>query len=295
MDNMGEEYANLALKRFFDTATNHIEVSALVDRALADKISTETIHQKVNHQLNSIYGQMTKINPKFTETSKNYGTIKQDILDVLTDYELALTEFSDYYDRQLEELILEKVELESSLIGKVFREENLKKNENIKIKFKAKDPLKANFAEKAKSIVEQVAGAKKQEQNFVNSVDIRKLQDLNDLEKEHTSQLDKKIEVLQESDKTNQSEMAEIENKIKEISKQITQINEKKKIGLEEAMETREKWISITLRRPSVWNRTKTFFSNRFSTAKVISKTIIAPLKMKVREFRINELEGLKG
>ena len=131
-NNISEEYASLALKRFYDTATNDVQNSALVNRALADKISTETITQKVNNQLQSIYTSINRINPKFNETSKNYGTIKKDILDVLTDYELALTEFSDYYDVKLEELILKKVELESNLIGKVFKEENLKREEDFR-------------------------------------------------------------------------------------------------------------------------------------------------------------------
>ncbi|MBR1539936.1 MAG: hypothetical protein IJ629_01965 [Clostridia bacterium] len=294
MENVGEEYANLALKRFYDTATNNIQTSALVNRALADKISTETINQKVNNQLNSIYTSMTRINPKFNETSKNYGIIKQDILDVLTDYELALTELSDYYDNQLEELILKKVELESNLVGKVFREENIKKDENIRIKFKDKDMLKMSFSERAKNIAEKVS-AKKQTNSSIDFTDIRKLQELNDLEVEQTNRLDKKILKLQERDKTNQAEIVGLENEIKKVSKQIKEINEKKRLGLEAAMETREKWISVTLRKPSVWNRTKSFFSNRFSTAKVVSKTVIAPLKMKVKEFRVNELEGLKG
>ena len=294
MENVGEEYANLALKRFYDTATNNIQTSALVNRALADKISTETINQKVNNQLNSIYTSMTRINPKFNETSKNYGIIKQDILDVLTDYELALTELSDYYDNQLEELILKKVELESNLVGKVFREENIKKDENIRIKFKDKDMLKMSFSERAKNIAEKVS-AKKQTNSSIDFTDIRKLQELNDLEVEQTNRLDEKILKLQERDKTNQAEIVGLENEIKKVSKQIKEINEKKRLGLEAAMETREKWISVTLRKPSVWNRTKSFFSNRFSTAKVVSKTVIAPLKMKVKEFRVNELEGLKG
>ena len=293
-NNIGEEYASLALRRFFDTTTNNIEVSALVNRALADKISTETINKKVNNQLNSIYAQMSRINPKFNESSKNYKTIKQDILDVLTDYELALTELSDYYDVQLEELILKKVELEANLVGKVFREENLKKLENNKIKFKDNDTLKSGFAEKTQNILDQMA-ANRQSNNSIDLTNIRRLQDLSDLENEQTSQLDRKISKIQEKDKTNQSEIVGIENEIKKISKQINELNEKKKLGLEEAMETREKWISITLRRPSVWKRTKSFFSNKFSTAKVVSKTIIAPLKIKVREFRVNELEGLKG
>ena len=186
-NNIGEEYASLALRRFFDTTTNNIEVSALVNRALADKISTETINKKVNNQLNSIYAQMSRINPKFNESSKNYKTIKQDILDVLTDYELALTELSDYYDVQLEELILKKVELEANLVGKVFREENLKKLENNKIKFKDNDTLKSGFAEKTQNILDQMA-ANRQSNNSIDLTNIRRLQDLSELENEQTSQ-----------------------------------------------------------------------------------------------------------
>ena len=101
-NSLGEDYASLALKRFYDSTTDNIQTSALVNRALTDKISTETINQKVNNQLNSIYVSMNRINPNFNETSKNYGIIKKNILDVLTDYESALTEFSDYYDKKLD-------------------------------------------------------------------------------------------------------------------------------------------------------------------------------------------------
>ena len=290
---VSEEYANLALKRFYDTATSSIQTSALVNRALVDKISTETINQKVNNQLQSIYVSMNRINPKFNETSKNYGVIKQDILDVLTDYEVALTELSDYYDVKLEDLILKKVELEANLVGKVFKDESLKQEEDKKIKLKDKDYLKLSFSEKSQNIVQRVS-AGKQENHSVDFKDIRYLRDLADLESEQNNKLDRKITNVQESGKNNQAEIEDIEKKIKSISNEITTINEKKKLKIENAMETREKWISTTLRKPSVWARTKNFFSNKFSTAKVISKTVIAPLKMKVREFRVNELEGLK-
>lgn len=290
---ISEEYAGLALKRFYDTATNNIQTSALVNRALADKISTETINQKVNNQLSSIYASMNRINPKFNETSKNYGLIKQDILDVLTDYECALTEYSDYYDIKLEELILKKVELESNLVGRVFREEAIKKDEDKKIRLKDKDYLKLSFSEKTKNIVDKFS-VQKSEKSEIDFKDIRHLIDLEDLEIEQNNKLNRKISKIQENDKNNKNEIAGIEKEIKKISNEISEMNEKKRLGLEEAMETREKWISTTLRKPSVWARTKSFFSNRFSTAKVVSKTVIAPLRMKVEEFRVNELEGLK-
>jgi hypothetical protein len=150
-----EEYASLALKRFYDTATDDIQMSALVNRALIDKVSTETINQKVNNQLNSIQASMYRINPKFNEKSKHYDIIKKEILDVLTEYEVALTEFSDYYDIKLEEMLLKKVELESHLVGKIFKEEGFKTDESNRNKEKQSDRLKLSFSEKTKKIFEK--------------------------------------------------------------------------------------------------------------------------------------------
>ena len=292
-NNLGEDYASLALKRFYDSTTDNIQTSALVNRALTDKISTETINQKVNNQLNSIYVSMNRINPNFNETSKNYGIIKKNILDVLTDYESALTEFSDYYDKKLENLILKKVELEANLVGKIFREEALTKDENIKTKMKDKDYLKMSFSEKTRDIATKVS-AQKSSNNTINYMDIRALKDLTDLELERNNKIDKKISKIKENNENNQSEIKKIESEIQKVSKEIIEMNEKKRLGLEEAMETRDKWISVTLKKPSVWAKTKRFFSNRFNTINVISKTVIEPLKIRVQEFRVNELKGLK-
>lgn len=292
-NSLGEDYASLALKRFYDSTTDNIQTSALVNRALTDKISTETINQKVNNQLNSIYVSMNRINPNFNETSKNYGIIKKNILDVLTDYESALTEFSDYYDKKLENLILKKVELEANLVGKIFREEALTKDENIKTKMKDKDYLKMSFSEKTRDIATKVS-AQKSSNNTINYMDIRALKDLTDLELERNNKIDKKISKIKENNENNQSEIKKIESEIQKVSKEIIEMNEKKRLGLEEAMETRDKWISVTLKKPSVWAKTKRFFSNRFNTINVISKTVIEPLKIRVQEFRVNELKGLK-
>ena len=290
-NDINEKNVNFALKEFYDTATNNIQTSALVNRALADKISTETINQKVNNQLNSIYFSMNKINPKFNENSKNYGIVKQDILDVLTDYEGALTEFSDYYDLKLEKLILKKVELESNLVGKVFREEKLKENEKPKFRLKSKDYLKMSFPEKAKDIALKVS-MKKENNSFNCEENVDKPKESN-LEK--NKKLNKRsLKIKRNNSGTNQKEIAGIEKEIRMISKEISETNEKKRLELEKAMETRDKWISVTLKKPSVWSRTKSFFSNRFNTAKVVSKTVITPLRLRVKEFRNNELEGLK-
>jgi septal ring factor EnvC (AmiA/AmiB activator) len=237
---------------------------------------------------------MYRINSKFNENSKNYGVIKKEILDVLTDYELALTEFSDYYDTKLEDLILKKVELESHLVGKIFKEESFKTDENNKNKEKQSDKLKLSFSEKTRSIFDKFSIKKKNEKQ-INFQEINKLQDCVDLENEQNKKLDKKLAKVQEKNKTNQAEIAKLENDIKRITDEITQINETKRLGLEEAMETRDKWIAVTIKKPSVFKRAKSFFANKFNTSKVITKTVINPLKQRVEEFRVNELAELKG
>lgn len=293
-ENISEEYATLALKRFYDNATDNIQMSALVNRALVDKVSTETINQKVNNQLNSIHASMYRINPKFNETSKNYGFVKQEILDVLTDYEKVLTEYSDFYDNQLEELILKKLELESHLVGKIFKEEALKYSENKNTKIKENNKIKISFSQKAKSAFEKFS-FRKNEEKMVNVQDINRLQDCIDLESEESERIDKNISKLQEINKTNMSEIVGIENEIAKLTMEIQNMNNKKKNGLENAMETREKWISITLRKPSVFTKAKSYFANKFTTTKVITRTVIAPLKIKINEFRLKELKELKG
>lgn len=289
-----EEYANLALKKFYDNTTDNIQTSAIVNRALTDKISTETINQKVNNQLRSIYAQMNKINPKFNETSKNYGIIKQEILDVLTDYELALTELCDYYDKKLEELILKKVELESHYVGKLFKEENLIRNKAKKVKLKEYDSLKLSFSNKAKNISDNVSLIK-QTNKSIQMSDIRYLKDLIDLENEQINNLEKKLSNIQKEDIINQDEIKSIENQINNISQEIKKMNEEKKVKIEEAMETKDKWISTIIKKTSIWSRAKNFFINRFNTINVVSNTVINPLKIKIKEFRTNDLLGLKG
>ena len=292
-EEINEEDASLALKRFYDTATDNIQMSALINRALTDKISTETINKKVNNQLNSIQTSMYNINPKFNENSKNYAIIKQEILDVLTDYEVALTKLSDSYDIKLEEKKKKKVELESHLIGKIFKEENYRTEENFKMKAKQNDKLKMSFAEKTKSIFERFS-FKKNNEKTVNVQEIHKLQDCIDLESEQDIKLDKKVEKVKKKNEENNNELVNLRKEIQEISNKIDKINEEKRLAIEEAMETRDKWIAVNMKKPNVFKKAKNFFANKLNPSKVIIKTVIGPLKQRVNEFKLKDLAELE-
>ena len=169
----------------------------------------------------------------------------------------------------------------------------MKKEENSNIKLKEKDNLKMTFSEKAKDITFKVS-SQKNSKSYIDSNDIRKLKDLGDLEAERANKIEKNIIKVKKKNKSNQNEIEIIESEIKKVANQINEINEKKRLGLENAMETKEKWIMTTLKKPSIWAKTKRFFANRFNTEKVISNTVINPLKLRITEFRDNELKLLK-
>ena len=286
-----EEYVQSALKNFFDSTTENITVSATINRALADKISTEIINTKVSNQFNSIQHSMYKINPKFNENSKHYDVIKKEILDVLTEYEATLTEYSDYFDNQIEELLLKRVELESHLLGKIFKEESFKAAENRGEKQKENDRLKSTLVEKNKKIYELFSSRKKE--NKIDLQDMRKLEDSMDLELEQNQKLNRIIEKIQEKNRTNLSEIAGVEKDLKKVNEQIKEIENNKKILLEEAMETKEKWISKSVKKPSTFSRITRFFSSKFNTPKMITKTVINPLRIRISDFKTNELSNI--
>lgn len=111
-----DAYVAMVLKGVYDRVSDGITLEAMVNRALTDKITSETINQKVNSQMNAITIGIKGINSKFNEKSKNYDITKASILDALTNYEAALIELSEFYDGKIEQLILRKVELESHLL-----------------------------------------------------------------------------------------------------------------------------------------------------------------------------------
>lgn len=287
-----ENYAGSALKRFYNVTTENITASATINRALIDKVSTETINNKVSNQYNSIQASIYRINPKFNEKSKHYDVIKKDILDVLTDYEATLTDYSAYFDKDLEQLLLKKVELESHLVGKIFREEAYKSDENKKEKEKENDKLKNTLGNNNKKFFE-IFAKKKKEKN-IDLQNMRKFEDSIDLEREQIKKLDKKIERVQEKNKTNMSEIAGIEKNLNQVNKQISELEEKKKLLLEEAMETKDKWISKTVKKPHTFSKITRFFSNRLNTPKAVERTVIEPLKLRIIDFKNNELRGVQ-
>ena len=68
------------LKKLYDESEDRVKADALVCRAYINKVSFDTINDKVNAQMNAVKVGIYEVNPKFKETSKDYDEIRKEHL-----------------------------------------------------------------------------------------------------------------------------------------------------------------------------------------------------------------------
>lgn len=289
-----EQNVAVALKKLYDESEYRVKTNAIVSRAYTDKISKETIEEKVEAQMNSIKISMHEINPRFKEGSKNFETTKEAIIRVMAEYEQALKELSEFYDGKIEQLILRKVELEAHLVGTLLHEEYLYQEIERSKKQKDFDHVKDTISSTIKKVFDRLTNKKKDKQEIDVSL-LQKMQDAKDVEDEIDVGNSKKVEVTEQEKKENKEFLEKVEKEIRLIDDEIKRINERKKQSLYEAMEIGEKYMTVTIKKPKMFKKITRFFVSRFNTAKVIENTIIEPLNQRIESFKNNELSSMKG
>ena len=292
--NVNEQYISMVLERIWNKNSENIQMEAIVNRALTDKISTETINTKVNSKLNAITLEIKNINPKYNENSKNYDTTKAEILDALTNYETALIELSDFYDEKIEQLILKKVELDTKKLGLLMKDEILVQKAERKVDEKKNITLK--ISEGVKSLFEKISVKNQnKDKDYIDVSLFNKAQDMQDIEQEVDEKLEKNVKKVKEDSNKNAELVKSLEKEIKLIDEEINKINERKYQSLMNAMEIGEKWIAVNVKRPRAFGKIKRFFMSKFNTTKLIHKNVINHLNNLVKEFRETELANVKG
>lgn len=295
MGNLTDQEICMNLKRLYNETESQVKANAMVSWAFADKVSSDTISEKVNSQMNSIKTSIYNINPRFKEGSKNYDMTKQLVTETLAAYEQALIELSQFYDGKIEQLILRKVELESSLIGTILNDEFLRQELASDVNKKENDKVKMSVKDSIKSIIERFKNKKNDKSEAINPMEISKLMDQQDVVCEMEQQFTNNIEKRQ-SDKIQNSEFSKkVEKEIVLINSEIDRINDRKKQSILDAMEVGNKEIAPIIRRPRVIKKITSFFASRFNTARVVETTIINPLNSRIESFRNNELSSMKG
>lgn len=295
MENLTDQEICVNLKRLYNETENRVKTNAMVSRAYIDKVSTETINDKVTSQMNSIKTGIYNINPKFKEGSKNYEETKKLVTETLANYEQALVELSQFFDGKIEQLILRKVELEASLIGTILNDEYLREELVSDTDKKENDKAKLSVKDSIKSVLERFKIKKTEKSNAIDPMEISKLMDKQDIVCEMDEQFSSNIEKRKDAKVKNTEFSKKVEKEISLINSEIERINERKKESISKAMEVGGTDMVTTIRRPRVIKRITTFFASRFNTAKVVETTIINPLSSRIESFKANELSGMKG
>lgn len=291
---INEQYISMVLDKIWKQNSENIQMEAIVNRALTDKISTETINTKVNSKLNAISVEIKNINPKYNENSKNYDSTKAEILDALTNYETALMELSDFYDEKIEQLILKKVELDTKKLGLLMKDEILL--EKTEKKVDEKENLTSKVSKGVKGIVEKINFKNQnKEKEYIDVSLYNKVQDIADIKQEVNQKMENRVKKAKEDSSKNSNQIQEIDKQIKNIDLEIKKVNERKQQNLMNAMEMGDKWIAVNLKRPKAFTKIKRFFMSKFNTTKLIHKNVITPLNNLVKEFRETELANVKG
>lgn len=167
-----------------------------------------------------------------------------------------------------------------------------KREEEKKVQ-KENDQVKKNISSSFKGMIEKISRKKKQNEIDLNL--ISKMQDAQDVEFEIEEQLDKRIQKTKNEKNQTKDRINKVEKEIHLINEEIKRINERKKQNLLNAMEVGEKWVTTTIKKPRTFSKITRFFSSKFNTPKLIIKTIIEPLNLRIEEFVNNELANVKG
>lgn len=283
-----------SLKKLYDESESRIKAEAFVCRAYINKISFDTINEKVNAQLNAVKTSIYEVNPNFRENSKNYDQIRELISETLANYKDTLVELGKFYDGKIEQLILRKVELEASLVGSLINKEHLHRKIDRRINQKKNDELKKSVNENIESALQEIR-AKKEEQAPVDPNMIFKIIDGQDVANEVEVKNTLNLAFAENRKRDNENSIEKIEKEISLINNEIKRLNEQKRKTIYEAMEVGDRAISKNIKKPKVFKSITRFFSSRFNTAKIVETTIVEPLQNRIENFRRNELSNIIG
>lgn len=296
-ENLEDKKENLqdiskSFKSFIDNASISVRLEAMLYRASVDKLTYETINQKVKNQRNSIYASIKKINSKFNNTNSKYSEVQSSITETMIKYEKILQELAQFYDNKIEQLILRKVELQAHLVGKIIRKEFLIEEEMKKKDAKENDKLLSSLSNSIKTAISKLT--KKKSENQIDVTMITKLQDKEEVEEEQIQNLKNSLQKTINNQQDNIDSISKIEKEILSIEKEIKRLNENKKNILINAMESENKKLVIVKEKKSIITKIKLFIKGKFNTPKVIYDTIINPLNENINNFLETEFENIK-
>jgi hypothetical protein len=174
------------------------------------------------------------------------------------------------------------------------KEETL--SESVEKKADEKVNLTSKITKGVKDLADKISFKNQnKEKEYIDVSLYHKAQDIEDIKLEVDTKMENRVVKAKEHFSQNVDEIKEVEEKIKKIDIEINNINKRKTDAITNAMEKTEKWIAVTVKRPTPITKLKRFFLSKLNTTKMIHKNVITPLNDLIKEFRETELVGLKG
>ncbi len=284
-------------KFFMDNSSIYCKSEAIIQRALIQKNSYDIISEKVNQKKNAVNESIKKINSKFNRYNKKYEEIKDNIDKCLKKYESILYRIADFYDAKIEQLILNKLELEAHLVGSIIKDEYLIEEEIKRKDQKDNDKLLLSLSNSIKNFIKKISNKKEQNKKEHKEIDVKmiiKLQDKAELEEEQKNKLNNLVENTINLRKENLEKIDEYEKEIFLIEKEIKRLNENKENSIIEAMESSSKDIEICQKNKKILGKLKIFFKEKLNPSAVIYENIINPMNEYISSLEKNYIENFK-
>ncbi|MCR5185573.1 MAG: hypothetical protein K6D97_00450 [Clostridia bacterium] len=273
------------LMNTFSEAESAIKSSALVTRAYYSRVSSETINDKVDYEMNAIKTSIREVYPKFKDGTKNYERIKELVSTSMVDYEKNLTELGHFYDIKIDSLILDKVETESCLCYSILSKRYFGDKARIRDNLKNNDRAKFSVKETMIGFIDKFS-RKKEEKQSIDPMMMNKLMDSQDIVNDFNSFNDHEYNRIIEDARANEEDITSFKKKVKETDEKIMRINEEKKSKIVDAMEDGGKEVSVVIKRPKTFSRITKFFAIRFNLLGYIQNSVISKLNDRVKRYR---------
>ena len=277
-------------KHFLDVSSIYNKNEAIIQMAVSEKLSSELIIDKINRKRGSLNSSLKLIAPKFNNKNKNYSNIKDEFDKIIKRQENILSKISEYYDKQIESLILEKLEKEANFVGSIIKDEFFIEEEENKIEQKENDKILFALSNSVKNIISRIR--KKKDNNEIDVTAISKLQDKEDIEEEQKSKLNNIAKQANDLKMENIQKIIDIENSINSLEERINDLNFKKEKFIRESMESTE--IAIYNKKNNVIQKFKLFVKCRINIIDVINQNIIIPNNKFIDSYEESILKNFK-
>ena len=281
---------NIQMADVIRELTEGIQAQINMSNGLDRKKTEVLVEDKTAKQMAAIKAGIIGISPKFSPKTRGYAGIKEKTLATTSSYESTLRDFAGLYDSKLSKLHIDLAGLYGKLIGEMANSQYLKEQVRKRKESAENSSTKVKFLDRIKKAIATIGKAK--DEKDVSA--ILKAQD----EKEIAEELSAKQEEIltNEVDNANaekQASSTSIDKTLQDIlsvKKHIEMIRGKKEKGIQNAMESEEKGISKNIRRPRAISRFTRFIISKINLASVVENSVLAPVSLRIAEFRNNEL-----